>query len=191
MCQIHRINKNKQNWIMRYKQTNKKKKECKQQPVFMVLHIRNNPPLHAFCGWWVLSVPAVRLWAKATWVTAARSWAKETGMLGSASKWGAEVFRALLHFFLQIFLEADRQDREPSQNEKSSQRVPGDGLSSCGQFVQLCTCVDGYKGWWCYSCKGNKNMWDRVFSVTKIKCKGKKGRSYREKYQWRKPPKAS
>lgn len=126
-------------------------------------------------------------WGRATTVTAACSWVKGSGCWDQ--RWGDEVFSMLFQFLLQFFLEADGQDWEHSEHTEHSQRVPGHSLTSCGQLVKCCACVDRYKGWRCHSCesarlKTGERVNDKWYH-NKIEKK-----SYREKYQWRRPPKA-
>lgn len=129
-------------------------KNCANSVQFLL--IRNNLPLHA-SNTVLLSEPIILSnsttpFPKANYVIAASSWAE-----GRKFFWSSQQMRfcgfysVLLKFLPQLFLEADGQDGDHSQDPKYSQRIPGHGLASCGQFVQCCASVDCYKGWRCHS----------------------------------------
>lgn len=83
-----------------------KKKLVQAAASLYFLNIRNNPPLHAFCGQWVAhqqqhTGSCAWDWGRAI-ETAARSWAEGRGTLGS----GDEVMRCLVFyssFFCSFF----------------------------------------------------------------------------------------
>lgn len=132
---------------------------------------------------------------RADLATAACSWAEEDGRWRQPADEAQSS--ALLQFLLQLFLEADGQDGEDGEHAEHSQGVPGHCLAGRGQFVQRCTCIDGYKGRRGHSCwHGRLNKeWDlkNKQTCTHLPCFDKRRISvfvYQERCRWRKSPKA-
>lgn len=192
-------------WHNQQHNSQKPKNMCKQRPVYTLLNIRNNPPLHAFCGQWVLVVSAVR--DSSTSTTSSCVWDRGRATcdscvflsrgMGMWDQTADEVLRCSVFYssFCCSFFWKQTGKMESTASTPSTAREFQDTASPA--VVSLYSVVpaliatkDGG------ATPVNERSWTQVSQrnhlITKhiTNIKYNKMHLYQEKYQWRKPPKA-